>query len=121
MATRFANSNITANMVQFDRSVSLTVHLGNKAGSTTIGDFEDTTLKQGVADALRRAESARETAEPPVLFEVVNVSASVGVEYEWKYLPARRGRPSSRNCGGITLVHRYGAEGWTDAPARMTC
>ena len=25
-ATRFANSNITANMVQFDRSVAITVH-----------------------------------------------------------------------------------------------
>ena len=32
-ATRFANSTITANMVQFDRQVSVTVHLGNKAGS----------------------------------------------------------------------------------------
>ena len=30
-ATRFANSNITANMVQFDRSVAITVHLGNKS------------------------------------------------------------------------------------------
>ena len=30
-ATRFANSNITANMVQFDRTVAITVYQGNKS------------------------------------------------------------------------------------------
>ncbi len=29
-ATRFANSNITANMVQFDRQVSVTVYFGTQ-------------------------------------------------------------------------------------------
>ena len=31
-ATRFANSNITANMVQFDRSVTITVHARQQVG-----------------------------------------------------------------------------------------
>ena len=40
-ATRFANSTITANMVQFDRQVSVTVYTGTKAvprapGSSTM-------------------------------------------------------------------------------------
>ena len=63
-ATRFANSNITANMVQFDRTVSLTIHLGNKSGTATVRDFDDATLKQAVADAQKRAEEARESTEP---------------------------------------------------------
>ena len=66
-ATRFANSNITANMVQFDRSLAITLYLGNKAGSTTVRAFEDATLKNAVADARKRAEEARETPEAPVL------------------------------------------------------
>ena len=59
-ATRFANSNITANMVQFDRSVAITVHLGNKSGTATVRDFDDATLKEAVADALKRAGEARD-------------------------------------------------------------
>ena len=51
-ATRFANSNITANMVQFDRTVAITVHAGGKSGTATVRDFDDATLKQAIADAL---------------------------------------------------------------------
>jgi predicted Zn-dependent protease len=43
-ATRFANSNITANMVQFDRSVAITVYQGTKSGTATVRDFDDATL-----------------------------------------------------------------------------
>jgi predicted Zn-dependent protease len=85
-ATRFANSNITANMVQFDRSLSITVHLGNKAGSTTVRDFDEATLKQALADAMKRAEAARESAEPRVLlgpqeYEPVDAALPSGVNY----------------------------------------
>src|ERR671911_3143425 len=66
-ATRFANSNMTANMVQFDRNVAITVHLGNKAGTATVRDFDDATLKQAVADAHKRAGEARESEDAPVL------------------------------------------------------
>src|SRR5690349_10618963 len=67
-ATRFANSNITANMVQFDRNVAITVYAGNKSGTATVRDFDDETLKQAVADARTRAEEARESQDaPPVL------------------------------------------------------
>src|SRR6185503_3141314 len=67
-ATRFANSNITANMVQFDRTLAITVYLGNKSGTATVRDFDETTLKDGIADALKRAGEAREdNPDPPVL------------------------------------------------------
>ena len=92
-ATRFANSNITASMVQFDRSVALTIHLGNKSGSTTVRDFDDATLKQAVADATKRAEAAREAQEPAVLlgpqdYEPVDAALPSGVNYG----PAERAR-----------------------------
>src|ERR671911_599919 len=92
-ATRFANSNITANMVQFDRSVAITVHTGNKSGTTTVRDFDDATLKQGVADALKRAAEARENTEAAVLIgpqedEPVDATLPSGVNYG----PAERAR-----------------------------
>ena len=40
-ATRFANSNITANIVQFDQSLTLTVYNGAKSGSSTTREFDD--------------------------------------------------------------------------------
>jgi len=92
-ATRFANSNITANMVQFDRSVSITVHQGNKSGSTTVRDVDDAALKQAVEDASKRAEQAKENPEPAVLigpqeYEPVDAVLPSGLNYG----PAERAR-----------------------------
>jgi predicted Zn-dependent protease len=92
-ATRFANSNITANMVQFDRSVAITLYQGNKSGTATVRDFDDATLKHGVADALKRASEARDAGDPPVLigpqeYEPVDAALPSGVNYG----PAERAR-----------------------------
>ena len=92
-ATRFANSNITANMVQFDRSVAITVHAGNKAGTATVRDFDDATLKQAIEDAMKRANEARENTEAPVLlgpqdYEPIDAALPSGVNYG----PAERAR-----------------------------
>lgn len=57
-ATRFANSNITANIVQFDQSLTLTVYQGGKAGSSTSREFDDEALKEMVDDAHKKAERA---------------------------------------------------------------
>jgi predicted Zn-dependent protease len=85
-ATRFANSNITANMVQFDRNVAITVHVGNKSGTATVRDFDEATLKQAVADALKRAGEARDNQDAPVLlgpqeYEPVDAALPSGVNY----------------------------------------
>ena len=93
-ATRFANSNITANMVQFDRNVAITVHAGGKSGTATVRDFDDETLKQAVADARKRAEEARESQDPPPVllgpqdYEPVDAALPSGVNYG----PAERAR-----------------------------
>jgi hypothetical protein len=96
-ATRFANSNITANMVQFDRNVAITVHLGNKSGTATVRDFDDATLKQAVADALKRAGEARDNQDAPVLlgpqeYEPVDAALPSGVNYG----PRNGRRPCAR-------------------------
>jgi len=86
-ATRFANSNITANMVQFDRSVAITVYQGNKSGTAMVRDFDEATLKQAVADAAKRAAEAREAGEaaPPLIgpqeYEPVDAALPSGVNY----------------------------------------
>ena len=62
-ATRFANSNVTANMVQFDQSLTVTVYYGGKSGSSTTREFDDDALKEMVDDAQKKAEAAKENPE----------------------------------------------------------
>ena len=68
-ATRFANSTITANMVQFDRQVSVTVYKGTRAGTASTRQFDDASLKQMVDEAQAAAEKARENPEMLPLIE----------------------------------------------------
>jgi predicted Zn-dependent protease len=68
-ATRFANSTITANMVQFDRQVSVTVYLGTRAGSASTRQFDDGSLQEMVKEATAAAEKARDQADLPPMVE----------------------------------------------------
>jgi predicted Zn-dependent protease len=62
-ATRYANSNITANMVQFDRNVSVTIHLGARSGSASARELDDGSLQKMVDEAKANAEKARENPD----------------------------------------------------------
>ena len=66
-ATRFANSNITANMVQFDRNLNVTIYKGARSASSSTREFDDASLKQAVEDAEKRAETARENPDAATL------------------------------------------------------
>ena len=68
-ATRYANSNITANMVQFDRNVSVTIHLGARSGSASARDLDDASLQKMVEEARANAEKARENPDATPLVE----------------------------------------------------
>jgi predicted Zn-dependent protease len=68
-ATRYANSNITANMVQFDRTVTITAHYGAKSASVTARDLDDAALKEAVEEAQKRAQAAREDKDALPLVE----------------------------------------------------
>ena len=93
-ATRFANSNITANMVQYDRNLSVTVYVGTRSATASTRDFDDASLRTAVEDAQKRAQEARENPEALPLVEgpqdYVQVDAALpnGVNFG----PAERAR-----------------------------
>ena len=85
-ATRFANSTITANMVQFDRQVSVTVRLGDRSGSASTRQFDDGSLQEMVDNAMKTAESGRENPnmEPllgPQTYVPVDAALPAGVNF----------------------------------------
>jgi predicted Zn-dependent protease len=65
--TRWANSTITTNLVQYDRNCSITVRLGQKVGSASTRDFSDAGLKKAVDEATADAEKATESTTLPEL------------------------------------------------------
>jgi predicted Zn-dependent protease len=93
-ATRFANSNITANMVQFDRNVTVTVHVGARSASASTRELDDASLKTMVEDAQKRAAAARENpdavplVEGPQDYVAVDAALASGVNFG----PAERAR-----------------------------
>ena len=86
-ATRFANSNITANMVQFERNVSVTVYVGSRSGNSSTRDFDDQSLKNAIDEARKRAQEARENpdalplVEGPQEYVSVDAALPTGVNF----------------------------------------
>ena len=79
-ATRWANSSITVNMVQYDRSVTATVRMGQKVGNATTRDFSDAGLQKMVDEARAEANAAADSANLPELLgpqEYVPVDAAL--------------------------------------------
>jgi predicted Zn-dependent protease len=58
--TRWANSSITTNLIQFDQVLSITVRAGNKSGNATTREFDDESLQSAITDAMSAAQKARE-------------------------------------------------------------
>jgi predicted Zn-dependent protease len=58
--TRWANSTITTNLIQFDQNLSITARLGQKTGNATTREFDDESLKAAVDEAKTAAEKARD-------------------------------------------------------------
>ena len=78
--TRWANSSITTNLVQYDRQVSVSVRLGQKSGSADTRDFSDAGLKTMVDEALSEARQARDNPSLPELLgpqEYIPVDAAL--------------------------------------------
>lgn len=109
-ATRFANSTITANMVQFDRQVSVTVYKDSKAGSASTRQFDDASLKQIVAEAVVAGERARENpnmqplTEGPQDYVPVDAALPSGVNFG----PAERARMVKQS---IDVADKKGVRG----------
>lgn len=78
--TRWANSSITTNLVQYDRQLTVTVRLGQKSGSAETRDFSDAGLKTAVDEALSEARQARDNPNLPELLgpqEYIPVDAAL--------------------------------------------
>ena len=91
--TRWANSSITVNLVQYDRNVSVAVRFGQKSGSATTRDFSDAGLKAMVDEAVAEAKGA---ADNPNLSELLGPQTYVPVDAALPNLvnfgPAERAR-----------------------------
>jgi predicted Zn-dependent protease len=85
--TRWANSSITVNLVQYDRNVSVNVRFGQKMGSANTRDFSDAGLKAMVAEA---TDEARAAADSPNLPELLGPQ---------QYIPVDAALPNLVNFG----------------------
>jgi predicted Zn-dependent protease len=85
--TRWANSTITTNLVQYDRNVSVTLYRGQRSGFASTRDFTDAGLQALVAAADKALEAGREMPTMPEL---------VGAQ---QYLPVEGASPSVINFG----------------------
>jgi predicted Zn-dependent protease len=78
--TRWANSTITTNLIQFDQNLSITLRLGQKTGNATTREFDDDSLKAAVDEAKAAAEKARDNPNLPPLVkgpqEYIHVDAA---------------------------------------------
>ena len=78
--TRWANSSITVNLVQYDRNVTATVRFGQKSGNATTRDFSDAGLKAMVDEAVAEAKAANDNPNLPELLgpqEYIPVDAAL--------------------------------------------
>jgi len=78
--TRWANSSITVNLVQYDRNVSVNVRFGQKSGNANTRDFSDAGLTAMVGEAVDNAKQANDSPNLPELLgpqEYVPVDAAL--------------------------------------------
>ena len=66
-ATRWANSSITVNIVQYDQQLTINVRHGAKQGSASTRELDDESLKAMVDEAKEAAQKARDNPNLPPL------------------------------------------------------
>src|SRR5262245_18979047 len=66
-ATRWANSSITVNLVQYDQQLTLTVRNGQKQSAASTREFDDESLKAMIDEAQEAAGKARDNPNLPPL------------------------------------------------------
>ena len=121
-ATRFANSTITANMVQFDRQVIVTVYLGTRTGSASTRQLDDASLQQMVKEATEAAEKAREQTdlqpmvEGPQQYEPVDAALPSAVNFG----PAERARLAKQSIDVSDKMGTVGS-GFIPKTHQTTC
>jgi predicted Zn-dependent protease len=123
-ATRYANSTITANLVEHDQSVSITVYYGQKSASTSTHQFDDASLKSAIDMA---QELARRRPDDPELMPLVKppqdyLPIEAALPQAVEFGPAERARLVKQS---VDVCEKKGVLGagyipkmhWTDALA----
>jgi len=123
-ATRYANSTITANLVEHDQSVFITVYYGQKSATTSTHQFDDASLKSTIEQAQELAKRRPDNPETMPL-----------VKPPQDYVPVEAAMPSAVNFGpaerarmvqqSVAVCEKKGVLGsgyipklhWTDAYA----
>src|SRR3954465_14419950 len=85
--TRWANSSITTNLVQYDRQLTVTVRIGQKSASANTRDFTDAGMQKMVDEAIAEAGKANDNP---------NLHALLGPQ---EYIPVEGALPSVINYG----------------------
>src|SRR3954462_11546661 len=123
-ATRYANSTITANLVEHDQQVSITVYFGQKSATTSTHQFDDASLKSAIEQA---QELARRRPDNPELMPLVKppqdyLAIESALPRAVAFGPAERARLVKQS---VDVCERKGVLGagyipkmhWTDALA----
>jgi predicted Zn-dependent protease len=123
-ATRFANSSITANLIEHDQEVSVTVVYGQKSASASTHQFDDAALKRTITQVQELAKRKPDNPElmPPVKPPQSYISVEAAMPDAVNFGPAERAKmvkASTDICekkgvlgaGYIPKMH------WTDAIA----
>jgi predicted Zn-dependent protease len=123
-ATRYANSTITANLVEHDQEVQITVYYGQKAASTSTHQFDDGSLKSAIEQAQELAKRRPDNPElmplvkPPQEYLTIDGALPAAVDFG----PAERARLVKQS---VEICEKKGVLGagyipklhWTDALA----
>ena len=123
-ATRYANSTITANLVEHDQQVAVTVYYGQKSATTTAHQFDDASLKSAIEQAQELAKRRPDNPElmplvkPPQDYTPVEAALPSAVDFG----PAERARMVKQS---VDVCEKKGVLGagyipklhWTDAYA----
>ncbi len=123
-ATRFANSSITANLIEHDQEVQITVFYGQKTATASTHQFDDESLKRTIQQVQELAKRKPENPElmPPVKPPQNYVDVNAALPSAVSFGPAERAqmvKASTEICekkgvlgaGYIPKFH------WTDALA----
>src|SRR5688500_8174867 len=91
-ATRFANSSITANLIEKDQEITVTVYYGQKSASATTHQFDDESLKRTIEQVQELAKRKPENPElmPPVKPPQNYVEVDAVLPETEKFGPAER-------------------------------
>src|SRR6185312_4092149 len=91
--TRWANSAITVNLVQYDRQVTATLRIGGETGTGTTRDFSDAGLQKMVDEATAEAQKAKDSPNlPPLLGAQDYIPVDAALPDMVNFGPAERAR-----------------------------